>query len=63
MSVDQSEAVLKLDCELGFGGLPGDGRIFPAGLNVTQYQPDEFGGSLLAGKMAADSYRFADLRV
>ena len=52
-----------MDRHLGLGSLPRGRRIFPARLNVTQHQPDELGGRLLAGKMAADSHRLADLRV
>ena len=44
--------------QLGFGGLPGNGRIFPASLNVAQYQPDEFTGSLLTREMSAHPDRF-----
>src|SRR5690242_18210563 len=62
-SLRQNEAVLELDRQLGLGSVPRNRRIFPARLNVAQHQPDEFGGRLFAGKMSADAYRLAHLRV
>src|ERR1700693_2392984 len=62
-SIRQREALFELDRQLGLGSVPRNWRIFPARLHITQHQPDELGGGLFTGKVAAHPYRLADLSV
>src|SRR6266849_10998739 len=62
-SIRQREALFELDRQLGLGSVPRNWRIFPARLHITQHQPDELGGGLLTGKVAAHPHRLADLSV
>src|SRR5216684_3129353 len=62
-SIRQREALFELDRQLGLGSVPRNWRIFPARLHITQHQPDELGGGLFTGKVAAHPYRLADLCV
>src|ERR1700738_4436207 len=62
-SIRQRETLFELDRQLGLGSVPRNWRISPARLDITQHQPDELGGGLFTGKVAAHPYRLADLRV
>lgn len=52
-STRQRESVLVDDRELIHRCLPIPGRTAPIGGDVTQCQPDQFGGRLVAGEVAA----------
>src|SRR3984893_17649137 len=62
-SIRQHEALFELDRQLGLGSVPRNWGIFRAGLYITQHQPDEFGGGLFTGKVAAHPHRLANLGV
>src|SRR6202051_2858468 len=62
-SIREHEALFELDRQLGLGSVPRNRWIFPARLHITQHQPDELGGSLFTGEVAAHPHRLADLSV
>lgn len=51
-SVIQCESLAKLDGELRLCRNPSDGQIPPLRREMTQRQPDQFSGGLVAGKVA-----------